>query len=64
MTAMVHDNLDAAADHLEALAEAEATSRRQMLKCVQQLAEQCPPGSCVSTEALAGLLSMLAPAIE
>lgn len=56
---MVHDNLAAAADHLAALAENEAAIRRASLRCVMELAEQCPPGSQISTEGLAGLLALV-----
>ncbi len=55
---MVHEDLASAADHLAALAESDATARRQMLRCLLELAEQCPPGASVSTEALAGVLTM------
>lgn len=56
---MVHDNLAEAADQLAAIAEHETEVRRQTLRCIMELAEQCPPGATVSADALAGALSMI-----
>ena len=56
---MVHDNLAAAADRLAAIAENDAAIRQASLRCVMELAEQCPPGSQISTEGLAGLLALI-----
>lgn len=59
MMVMVHDNLYAAADHLAAIAENDDAIRRASLRCVMELAEQCPPGASISTEGLASLLAMI-----
>lgn len=56
---MVHDNLAAAADRLDAMADVAAITRRATLRCVLQLAEQCPPGAQVDAQALAGMLALV-----